>query len=117
MALTLRLEDKELEMLERIKHQLGVATASAAIKQLIANYESTQERLAGLLKGYAQERQQAAELKQHVSEYFASQEAIFKLVGHVPNAQTLAALNAPDHEHTTYHSFADFMAEVDNEDA
>lgn len=39
MALTIRLDDSELQALERIKYLVGKNTSSGAIKKLISDYE------------------------------------------------------------------------------
>lgn len=82
MALTLRLEDDELATLERIKHHLGASTASAAIKQLIGNYEATQRSLATLLDLSTRQTREAEELKRHTLNYLEAQSSLARLVGH-----------------------------------
>lgn len=117
MALTLRLEDQEIQQLERIKEQIGVATASAAIRHMIASYEQTQQRLANLLQAFHQEQDEAGRLKTQMLTFFQTQEALARMVGHTPNATTLAAINTPDAEMLCYNTFSDFLQEVDNADA
>lgn len=116
MALTLRLEEPENQALERIKQRLGVTTASAALKQLILNFEENQQRLATLSALLRQEQQQAAALKKHLTTYFDAQDSIASLLGRVPNAKTLAAMNTPDKEMTSYATFKDLLADVEGDD-
>ena len=116
MALTLRLEDAENQALERIKNTLGVATASAALKQLILSFEDNQKRLTTLAVLLQQEQQQAKALKTQLTNYFEAQENIAALLGRTPNAKTLAAINTPDAEMTRYKAFADLLADVEGDD-
>lgn len=115
MALTLRLEDQEIQQLERIKQQLGVTTATAAIKHMIFSYEQTQERLSNLLTVLNKEQREAGAIKAQMLNYFQTQEQLAKMVGHTPNATTLAAINTPPEEMSRYDTFTDFLKEVENE--
>lgn len=117
MALTLRLDDTETAVLETIKEDLGVATASAAIRQMIMTYAAKQERITALMNLHAEERRQANELKQEMLKYLQTQETLAKMVGHIPNPDTLAALQAPATDYIRYNTFSDFLQEVANEDA
>lgn len=116
MALTLRLEDDELATLERVKQLLGAATASAAIKQLIATYETTQERLASMRSAFRVRDSEAEALKAQMLNYFEAQEALARMVGHVPNQKTIDAINTPDSEMASYATFDDFLKDLGNED-
>ena len=116
MALTLRLEEPESAALERIKNTLGVATASAALKQLILSFEENQNRLATLASLLQKEQQQANALKSQLTHYFDAQENIAALLGRVPNAKTLAAINTPDAEMASYRTFNDLLANLEGDD-
>ena len=105
MALTLRLEEPESAALERIKNTLGVATASAALKQLILSFEENQNRLATLASLLQKEQQQANALKSQLTHYFDAQENIAALLGRVPNA-----------EMASYRTFNDLLANLEGDD-
>ncbi len=60
MALTLRLDQSELDALEKIKQLEGISTASGAIKKLIVNYE---QMLADYQKSKLENKKLEQELK------------------------------------------------------
>lgn len=72
MALTLRLDDDELAALESIKSSMGVATSTAAIKQMILTYSDTQERLSSLSAAFSDNSRESSLLKERLSNFFDS---------------------------------------------
>ena len=80
MALTLRLEDQEIQQLERIKQQLGVSTATAAIKHMIFSYEQTQRRLDDLHHVYQQQAEETTLLKARITSYFQTRANIEEML-------------------------------------
>lgn len=116
MALTLRLDENEQATLETIKSTMGVKTASAALKQMITEYQSMRERIDTLNNYWQSESQQRTALQTQMQQYFDAQYALAKMVGRVPNQETIDALNTPDDQLNRVSSLAELRDTIDADD-
>ena len=80
MAMTLRLTQDETEALEQIKQRLGSSTATAALKQMIMDYENLQDRESRLSIRSSKALQEIQSLKLDITNFVAAFDKLSKSV-------------------------------------